>query len=225
MGTGTSSSSSGASAPRANACTVNRDASELRRSHARKAPASAQPNPMHVIYMSVRTGLGARTGARTATDGAGGSGYADRPPGFLPLTWRFRMPARYRHPVIAGLGTGLSVLDAEGVGLSACSHGPNSISSGACRRTSRQRSGPARPAGDPREPPGPGPPRGRRGGGHQDPRLPGFGDVAVGARDTAGDRDRLQHPSIVGDQEERARIGLEGAFELLDRGQVEMVGG
>jgi hypothetical protein len=29
----------------------------------------------------------------------------------------------------------------------------------------------------------------------------------------------------VGDQEERARIGLEGAFGLLDRGQVEMVGG
>ena len=43
-------------------------------------------------------------------------------------------------------------------------------------------------------------------------------------RDTAGDRDRLQHPAVVGDQEERARTGLEGAFELLDRGQVEMVG-
>src|ERR1022692_3574987 len=55
MGIGTSSSSSGASAPRANAYTVNRDASELRRSHARKAPASAQPDPMHVIYMSVHS--------------------------------------------------------------------------------------------------------------------------------------------------------------------------
>src|SRR5580693_2719936 len=51
MGIGTSSSSSGASAPRANAYAVNRDASELRRSPARKAPASAQPGPMHVIYM------------------------------------------------------------------------------------------------------------------------------------------------------------------------------
>ena len=55
MGIGTSSSSSGASAPRANAYAVNRDASELRRSPARKAPASAQPGPMHVIYMSVHT--------------------------------------------------------------------------------------------------------------------------------------------------------------------------
>ena len=53
MGIGTSSSSSGTSAPRANAYAVNRDASELGRSRARKAPASAQPGPMHVIYMSV----------------------------------------------------------------------------------------------------------------------------------------------------------------------------
>src|SRR6266478_3715774 len=55
MGIGTSSSSSGASAPRANAYAVNRDASELRRSPARNAPASAQPGPMHVIYTSVDT--------------------------------------------------------------------------------------------------------------------------------------------------------------------------
>src|ERR1039457_604166 len=40
--------------------------------------------------MSVRTGLGPRTGAEKATDGAGGSGHADRPPGFLPLTWHFQ---------------------------------------------------------------------------------------------------------------------------------------
>src|SRR5512133_2200021 len=53
MGIGTSSSSSGASAPRANAYAINRDASELGRSRARKAPASAQPGPMHVIYLSV----------------------------------------------------------------------------------------------------------------------------------------------------------------------------
>src|SRR5260370_32453296 len=50
MGIGTSSSSSGASAPRANADAINRDASELGRSPAQKAPASAQPGPMHVIY-------------------------------------------------------------------------------------------------------------------------------------------------------------------------------
>jgi hypothetical protein len=37
---------------------------------------------------------GPRTGAREATDGLGRSGYADRPPGFLPLTCHFRMPAR-----------------------------------------------------------------------------------------------------------------------------------
>src|SRR5205814_710780 len=56
MGIGTSSSSSGASAPRANAYAVNRDASELGRSPARKAPASAQPGPMHVIYTGLRPG-------------------------------------------------------------------------------------------------------------------------------------------------------------------------
>ncbi len=72
---------------------------------------------------------------------AGGSGYADRPRGFVPLTWRFRISACHRHLLIAGLGTGLSVLGAERVGLSACSRGPNSISSDAGRRTSRQRSG------------------------------------------------------------------------------------
>ena len=43
--------------PRANAYAVNRDASELRRSHAQTAAASAQPDPMHVIYMSVHTGI------------------------------------------------------------------------------------------------------------------------------------------------------------------------
>ncbi len=101
--------------------------------------------------MSVRTGLRPRTGPEKATDGAGGSGYADCPPGFLSLTWRFRMPARYRHPLIAGLGTGLSVLGAEGVGLSACSRGPNSISSGAAGGRAGGVPGPARPAGDPRE--------------------------------------------------------------------------
>ena len=33
-----------------------------------------------------------RTRAGKATDAAGGSGYSDRPPGFSPLTWHFRMP-------------------------------------------------------------------------------------------------------------------------------------
>jgi len=44
--------------------------------------------------MSVRTGLRPRTGAGKATDGAGRSCYADRPPGFLLLTCHFRMPAQ-----------------------------------------------------------------------------------------------------------------------------------
>src|SRR6266851_7350152 len=64
MGIGTSSSSSGASAPRAHAYAVNRDASELGRSPAQKAPASAQPGPMHGIYMSVPR----RAAARPAAD-------------------------------------------------------------------------------------------------------------------------------------------------------------
>src|ERR1019366_974746 len=50
-----------------------------------------------VRYASVGTGLGPRTGAEKPTDGGGGSGYADRPPGFVSLTWHFRMPARCRH--------------------------------------------------------------------------------------------------------------------------------
>jgi hypothetical protein len=57
-----------------------------------------------VRYMSVRTGLRATDGAGKSHGRARGSGYADHPPGFLPLTWRFKMPARYRHPLIAGSG-------------------------------------------------------------------------------------------------------------------------
>jgi hypothetical protein len=37
---------------------------------------------------------GLRTRARAATDGTGGSGPADRPPGLPPLTCHFRMPDR-----------------------------------------------------------------------------------------------------------------------------------
>ncbi len=33
-----------------------------------------------------------RTMAEKATDGAGGSGYTDRAPSFVPLTWYFRVP-------------------------------------------------------------------------------------------------------------------------------------
>ena len=55
------------------------------------------PGPRAVRYASVGIGLGPRTGAEKPTDGGGGSGYADRPPGFVPLTWHFRMPARCRH--------------------------------------------------------------------------------------------------------------------------------
>jgi hypothetical protein len=50
MGIGTSSSSSGASAPRANAYAVNRDASELRRSHAEGTSfSSAWPDACHLF--------------------------------------------------------------------------------------------------------------------------------------------------------------------------------
>jgi len=38
----------------------------------------------------------ATDGGGKATDEAGRGGYADRPPGFLPLTCHFRMPARCR---------------------------------------------------------------------------------------------------------------------------------
>src|SRR5271166_2658164 len=133
MGIGTSSSSSGASAPRANAYAVNRDASELRRSPARKAPASAQPGPMHVIYTSVDTGFRGPSGPRTvgepATDGHGPAHGRERkrprtgPAGAVmqtalaripALTCHFRMPAlcrrRPRHEVLLG------VLGAEGLG-------------------------------------------------------------------------------------------------------------
>src|SRR6266699_2988072 len=47
----------GRKAPARNAYAVNRDASELGRSRAQKAPASAQPGPMHVIYTYVPRGL------------------------------------------------------------------------------------------------------------------------------------------------------------------------
>ena len=44
-----------------------------------------------------------RTGAEKATDGADRSGYADRPSGFLALTWHFRTPGRI---CMAGVPTG-----------------------------------------------------------------------------------------------------------------------
>src|SRR3989442_913993 len=56
MGIGTSSSSGGGHEPPArNAYAVNRGASELGRSPGEQAAASAQPDPMHVIYTSVDT--------------------------------------------------------------------------------------------------------------------------------------------------------------------------
>jgi hypothetical protein len=44
---------------------------------------------------------GPRTGAAEATDGAGGSGYADRPPAFVPLTWHFWIPAYDDGPLLS----------------------------------------------------------------------------------------------------------------------------
>jgi hypothetical protein len=69
-----------------------------------------------VRYASVGTGLGPRTGTVKPTDGAGGSGYADRPPGFVPLTWHFRMPAHCRRLPRHRVRTRAGVLGAEGVG-------------------------------------------------------------------------------------------------------------
>ena len=47
---------------------------------------------------------------------AGGSGYADRPPGFVPLTWHFRCLRTVVVSLVTGFGLGLGVLGAEGVG-------------------------------------------------------------------------------------------------------------
>jgi hypothetical protein len=55
-------------------------------------------------------------GGGKATDGAGGSGYANRPPGFLPLTWHFRMPARCRNLPRHRTRIRAGVLNAESVG-------------------------------------------------------------------------------------------------------------
>jgi len=49
-------------------------------------------------------------------DWPAGSGYADRPPGFLPLTWHFRMPARCPHLPHHWVRIRTGCLDAEGVG-------------------------------------------------------------------------------------------------------------
>src|SRR5437870_1376355 len=73
MGIGTSSSSSGASAPRANAYAVNRDASELGRSHA-EGTASAQPGPMHVIYSADPDAEQLDCGTASAGCGPGAAG-------------------------------------------------------------------------------------------------------------------------------------------------------
>jgi hypothetical protein len=37
--------------------------------------------------------------------------------------------------------------------------------------------------------------------------------------------DGLEHPAVVGDEQERAGVGVEGLLQLLDRGEVEVVGG
>jgi hypothetical protein len=43
-------------------------------------------------------------------------------------------------------------------------------------------------------------------------------DAAIGAY-------RFEHPAVVGDQQQCARVGIERRFELLDGGQVEVIGG
>lgn len=55
-------------------------------------------------------------GGGKPTDGGGGSGYADRAPGFLPLTWHFRIPVAAVIPFVTGFGLGPCVLDTESIG-------------------------------------------------------------------------------------------------------------
>jgi hypothetical protein len=43
--------------------------------------------------------------AEIATDGAGGSGYADRAPGIVPLTWHFRIPVAAVIPLVTRVRT------------------------------------------------------------------------------------------------------------------------
>ena len=54
--------------------------------------------------------------------------------------------------------------------------------------------------------------------------VPDLGDLAVVDRQVAGDRQPLEHPAVVGHQQEGAGVAVEGRFELLDGGQVEVVG-
>src|ERR1700743_3796308 len=69
-------------------------------------PFEALSRAAAVRYASVRRGLGPRTGGGKPTDGTGGSGYADRPSGFAPLTWHFRISLILIVSLLAGLGFG-----------------------------------------------------------------------------------------------------------------------
>src|SRR5260370_32122081 len=90
MGIGTSSSSSGASAPRANAYAVNRDASELRRSRAQGTGLSpAWPDACHLFGQIGPLGA---VWLRLAWAGV-----------ILLVAVRPR-PWRFRRPILAGAG-------------------------------------------------------------------------------------------------------------------------
>jgi hypothetical protein len=52
-------------------------------------------------------GVPGPSGARTGTDGEGGSGMLTVPPGFLALTWHFRMLFVVAVSLVAGSGIGL----------------------------------------------------------------------------------------------------------------------
>jgi hypothetical protein len=60
--------------------------------------------------------VGPRTGEEKATDEAGGSGYADLPPGFVALTWHFRLPACCRHLPLHRVRIRAGALGAASVG-------------------------------------------------------------------------------------------------------------
>jgi hypothetical protein len=67
-------------------------------------PFEAPSRAAAVRYASVHSGLDPRTGGGKPTDGTGRSGYVDRPSGFVPLTWYFRIPLIIIVSFLTGLG-------------------------------------------------------------------------------------------------------------------------
>ncbi|GAA3209960.1 Tex family protein [Streptomyces thermocoprophilus] len=56
------------------------------------------------------------------------------------------------------------------------------------------------------------------------PPRSAFRHLPVGDLQAAGDTHRVEHAAVVGDQQQRALVGVERGLQLLDRRQVQMVG-